>query len=34
LSQRRSGDRMIDTGEYRPTLRLNGYGNFIAGMYT
>jgi len=25
---------MIDTGEYRPTLRLNGYGNFIAGMYT
>ncbi len=28
-----ASERMIDTGERRPTLRLNGYGDLVAGLY-
>jgi sulfoxide reductase catalytic subunit YedY len=28
-----ASERMIDTGERRPTLRFNGYGEMVAGLY-
>jgi sulfoxide reductase catalytic subunit YedY len=29
-----SSERMIDTGERRETLLYNGYGEWVAGLYT
>jgi sulfoxide reductase catalytic subunit YedY len=26
-------ERMIDTGEFRPTLPFNGYGEYVASLY-
>jgi sulfoxide reductase catalytic subunit YedY len=28
-----ASERMIDTGERRPTLKFNGYGEWVAGLY-
>jgi sulfoxide reductase catalytic subunit YedY len=29
-----SSERMLGTGERRPTVRYNGYGEWVAGLYS